>query len=459
MKIHILGIGGTFMAGLAVLAKQLGFEVSGSDEKVYPPMSTQLQDQAILLKEGYQIQHLKPPPDCVVIGNVIRRDNPVVEYILNEKLNFISGPQWLYETILKKKRVIAISGTHGKTTTSSLVAHIFEQAGLNPGFLIGGIPENFGISARITESPFFIIEADEYDSAFFDKRPKFMHYYPESLIINNIEFDHADVFSDLESIQTQFHYLVRTVPSKGCIVVPAKEKVVDEVLARGCWTPNISFGLCLGDWQAKKMNEEGSQFHVFYKNQFYGEVNWNLIGMHNVKNALAALAVAEYLGISKNKVLEALHSFRNVKRRLEVKGVERGITVYDDFAHHPTAIETTLSGLRARIGEQRLIVLLELGSYSMKAGVHKDSLIPALAQANEIYFLRPSKKMWDIETSVNQLNVPHAIFNSVEEMISTILPRLRSQDHVVAMSNSAFEDVHEKLLLALRSGASKVVIG
>lgn len=450
MKIHILGICGTFMAGVAVLAKQLGFEVEGSDEKVYPPMSTQLMKQGITLKEGYSAEHLNPPPDQVIVGNVIRRGNPAMEYVLNQKLNFISGPQWLAETLLKTRRVIAVSGTHGKTTTSSLVAHILDFAGLNPGFLIGGVPENFGVSARVTDSPFFVIEADEYDSAFFDKRSKFIHYRPELLIINNLEFDHADIFPDLKAIQTQFHYLVRTVPGRGCIVVPEQDDIVQAVLAQGCWTPTMTFGIRQGEWQARQMQEDGSRFHVFHHEQNCGEVQWNLLGLHNVKNALAAIAIAHQAGVDSQIAIAALSAFRNVKRRMEVRGVERGVTVYDDFAHHPTAIATTVAGLRARIGKQRLIALLELGSYTMCTGVHQDTLASSLTEVDEAYFLRPAQATWDVDRMANSLTIPHAIYNSVDEMIQGLLPKLKTQDHVLAMSNSSFGNLHEKLLQALK---------
>lgn len=453
MKIHILGICGTFMAGVAVLAKQLGYEVEGSDEKVYPPMSTQLREQGIVLKEGYDAAHLQPAPDVVVVGNVVRRGNPAMEYVLNEKLNFISGPQWLAETILKNKRVIAISGTHGKTTTSSMVAYMLEYAGLNPSFLIGGVPENFGVSARLTDSPFFVIEADEYDSAFFDKRSKFIHYRPEFLIINNIEFDHADIYPDLKAIQTQFHYLVRTVPSKGLIVVPWQDELVKAVLDQGCWSPTATFGVQQGDWQAREVAADGSRFQVFHRDIFCGEVNWHLLGLHNVKNALAAMAVASQAGVKPQQAIAALAEFRNVKRRLEVKGVEQGVTVYDDFAHHPTAIETTVAGLRARIGKQRLIALLELGSYTMRTGVHQATLAPALNQVDEAYFLRPAQATWDVDAMANELSMPHAVYNSVDEMIAAVLPKLKAQDHVLAMSNSSFGGLHEKLLRALRESS------
>lgn len=450
MRVHILGICGTFMAGIAVLAKQLGFTVEGSDEKVYPPMSTQLREQGITLIEGYSAEHLNPPPDQVIVGNVIRRGNPAMEYVLNQKIPFISGTQWLAETLLQKRRVIAVSGTHGKTTTSSMVAYILEFAGLNPGFLIGGVPENFGVSARVTDSPFFVIEADEYDSAFFDKRSKFIHYRPELLIINNIEFDHADIFPDLKAIQTQFHYLVRTVPSNGSIVIPDQDELVQQVLAQGCWTPTMTFGIQQGEWQARHMQEDGSLFQVFHNDDNCGEVNWALLGLHNVKNALAAIAIASKAGVKPEVAIRALTEFRNVKRRMEVKGVAQGITVYDDFAHHPTAIETTVGGLRARIGKQRLIALLELGSYTMRTGVHQATLAAALKEVDEAYFLRPANATWDIDGMANSLTIPHAVYNSVDEMIQQLLPKLKSNDHVLAMSNSSFGGLHERLLAELK---------
>ncbi|MDH5183563.1 MAG: UDP-N-acetylmuramate:L-alanyl-gamma-D-glutamyl-meso-diaminopimelate ligase, partial [Gammaproteobacteria bacterium] len=374
MHIHILGICGTFMGGIALLAREMGHEVSGSDANVYPPMSTQLEEQGIRLMEGYDPSHLDPEPDMVVIGNAMSRGNPVVEYVLNRGLPYTSGPQWLAEHVLQGRWVLAVAGTHGKTTTASMLAWILEYAQLKPGFLIGGIPQNFGLSARAGEMPFFVVEADEYDTAFFDKRSKFVHYRPRTLVINNLEFDHADIFADLAAIQRQFHHLVRTIPAEGLIIHPQSETNVDEVLAQGCWTPLESFDLAAGNWQANKLSSDGSRFEVWLEGKVLGEVDWALMGDHNVNNCIAAIAAARHAGVPVEHAINAMAEFENVKRRMEVRGEVNGVTVYDDFAHHPTAISTTLDGLRQRVGEQRIIALLEPRSNTMRMGVHKQEL-------------------------------------------------------------------------------------
>ena len=363
MRIHILGICGTFMAGIAMLAKQAGHDVSGSDQNVYPPMSTQLQEQGITLLQGYDPAHIDASVDYVIVGNVIRRGNPAMEYVMEQRIPYVSGPEWLAKHVLQNRRVLAVSGTHCKTTTTCMLAWVLDAAGLHPGFLVGGVPENFGVSARIGQEPFFVIEADEYDSAFFDKRSKFIHYRPEVLILNNLEFDHADIFADLEDVTRQFHYLIRTVPANGRIVYHAQDVNLHTLLDKGCWTPLITFGDADAQWQAKLIKEDGSCFDVYQGGVLAGRVTWHLVGLHNVNNALAALAVAVHVGVPVHSAISALAIFENVKRRLEIKGRVNGVTIYDDFAHHPTAIATTLAGLRAKVGKQaRIIAVLEFGS-------------------------------------------------------------------------------------------------
>ena len=357
MRIHILGICGTFMAGLAVLAKQAGHEVSGSDQNVYPPMSTQLASQGITLLSGYDSSHIDQDIDCVIVGNVIRRGNKAMEYVMEENIPYISGPEWLARYVLPHHFVLAVAGTHGKTTTSSMLTWLLECAGLTPGFLIGGVPENFGVSARIGGGRFFVIEADEYDSAFFDKRSKFIHYRPTTLILNNLEFDHADIFPDLAAIKQQFHHLVRTVPGNGQIVYCAQDANLRDVLQQGCWTPKVTFGHN-GDWQASLIKADGSSFQVSHQGIVIGDVHWDLLGKHNVENALAALAAATFAGVPSKEGVRALNSFKNVKRRLEIKGRVDNIVLYDDFAHHPTAIATTLAGLRANVGKAPIVFVL-----------------------------------------------------------------------------------------------------
>ncbi len=449
MRIHILGICGTFMAGIATLAKQAGHEVSGSDQNVYPPMSTQLESQGITLLNGYDPAHLDANVDYVIVGNVIRRGNPAMEYILDNKIPYISGPQWLAEHLLKKRWVLAVSGTHGKTTTTSMLAWLLEAGGLNPGFLIGGVPENFGISARIGQDPFFVIEADEYDSAFFDKRSKFIHYSPKTLILNNLEFDHADIFPNLEAIQQQFHYLIRTVPGNGRIIHHADDANLDELIQKGCWTPLVTFGGNKGQWQARLIKPDGSCFEVLHNEVPVGQVTWGLVGRHNVENALAALAAALHAGVSTKCAIEALGTFKNVKRRMEVKGVVNGITIYDDFAHHPTAIATTLAGLRARVGKDaRIIAILEFGSFTMRSGVHKDQIQHSLNDADIVICKRPEAD-WDLSNVLANFTQPTLLLDNVELIVGHLKSQLKSGDHVIVMSNSGFGGIHQKLLVNL----------
>jgi UDP-N-acetylmuramate: L-alanyl-gamma-D-glutamyl-meso-diaminopimelate ligase len=446
MHIHILGICGTFMAGVAVLAKEKGFKVTGSDANVYPPMSTQLQQQGIVLTEGYAEDQLSPHPDHIVIGNALSRGKqPVVEALLNQQLSYSSGPQWIAENVLRDRWVIAISGTHGKTTTTSMVTWILEFAGLAPGFLIGGVPQNFGVSARLGSGKHFVIEADEYDSAFFDKRSKFIHYHPRTLILNNLEFDHADIFADLEAVQIQFQYLVRTVPGNGLIIVNQDDENINQVLVRGCWTSITTFAEKNAEWQMGETNLDNSEFEVIYQGKVQGKIKWNLLGKHNSYNALAAIAAAHHAGVSIATAINALAEFKNVKRRLEIRGEKRGIIVYDDFAHHPTAIATTLAGLRARVGQEKIIAVLECASNTMRMGVHRDHLAPSLQNADEILFLRPSND-WGIDAVAQQLPQEHHVFDRVEDIMNHLVIHSKAGNHILLMSNGSFGGLPEKLL-------------
>lgn len=451
MHVHILGICGTFMGGIALLAKQQGHHVTGSDANIYPPMSQQLLEQGIELFDGYDLKHLESKPDQIIVGNVMKRGMPIVEYILNEGLPYISGPGWLRENILKDRWVLAVSGTHGKTTTTSLLAWILEACGLNPSFLVGGVPENFGISARLTDSPFFVIEADEYDSAFFDKRSKFIHYRPRTLIINNLEFDHADIFENLADIQKQFRHLIRIVPSEGLVIAPSEDQAVAEVLQKDCWTPVTHFSLeeqtC---WNTKSLAPDGSHFEIYDQLNKHAEVTWNLIGQHNVKNALAALLAAQHAGVPLEQGCAALKSFKNVKRRLEILDCIHGVTIYDDFAHHPTAIDTTLKGLRSKVKNERIIAVLELGSYTMRTGVHQHRLAASLLEADKIIFLKP-QEAWGLEAVVKELPNSAQIINDVDSIISYLLEMQQAGDHIVIMSNSGFGNIHPRLLQKLRA--------
>jgi UDP-N-acetylmuramate: L-alanyl-gamma-D-glutamyl-meso-diaminopimelate ligase len=445
MHIHILGICGTFMGGIAVIARQAGHKVTGCDANVYPPMSTQLQAQGIELIEGFDAGQVNLKPDLFVIGNVVTRGNPLMEEILNRGLAFISGPQWLYENVLRGKWVLAVAGTHGKTTTTSMLAWVLEHAGLEPGFLIGGIPLNFGVSARVTASSFFVIEADEYDTAFFDKRSKFVHYQPRTAILNNLEFDHADIFPDLGAIETQFHHLVRTVPGNGLIVANGSEESMRRVLARGSWSKVEWLGTAEG-WQANSRDEHA--FDVTFEGKPFGTVNWELLGEHNRSNALAALAGARHAGVPIANGIEALGEFRNVKRRLEVRGTVNGITVYDDFAHHPTAIQTTIAGLRSKVRAARILAVLEPRSNTMKMGVMKDALAGSLADA-ELVFCYSAGLGWDAQTVLAPLGAKLKSFEDLGALVAAVAGAARTGDHVLVMSNGGFGGVHAKILEAL----------
>ena len=445
MHIHILGICGTFMAGIASLARELGHRVTGSDNHAWPPMSDQLAGMGIDVLEGYEPSHLDPAPDCVVIGNVLSRGNPAVEHVLNHGLPYFSGPGWLAEYVLKGRWVLSVSGTHGKTTTSSMVAWILEYAGKSPGFLIGGVPRNFGISARLGELPFFVIEADEYDTAFFDKRSKLVHYRSQTVVINNIEHDHADIFPDIDAILQQFHAFLRITPSQGLILAPHKDPVVETLLAKGCWTPTQTIGQH-GDWRAEKLVISGGLFEVYNKNQERSRVNWNLIGDHNVTNALGAIAAAHHAGVPVEIACDALGAFKNVKRRLEIVGSARGVTVYDDFAHHPTAIELTLKGLRAKVGTDRIIAVLEPRSNSMRLGLHQNSLGNSLRHADIVWILEPADLPWDIGKMAESMDGRCRVEQEVNNIILGIGATMRKNDHILIMSNGDFGGIHQKLL-------------
>jgi UDP-N-acetylmuramate: L-alanyl-gamma-D-glutamyl-meso-diaminopimelate ligase len=450
MHIHVLGICGTFMGGIALLARALGHQVSGSDANVYPPMSTQLAAAGIHLCEGYRPEHLQPPPDCVLVGNAMSRGNPAVEYLLDSGLPYVSGPQWLAEHVLHDRWVLAVAGTHGKTTTSGMLAWILEAAGLDPGFLIGGVPQNFGISARLGTSPYFVVEADEYDTAFFDKRSKFVHYRPRTLVINNIEFDHADIFDDLAMIQRQFHHLLRTVPGRGRVLVPVADPAVDEVLAMGLWTPSETFGVSApAYWHCADRHADSSDFAVFAGDRPAGRVRWELLGEHNVNNALAALAAAHHAGVPASQGVAALAGFRNVKRRLELFAEVAGVRVYDDFAHHPTAIRTTLAGLRQRVGGERIVAVLEPRSNTMRLGVHSEHLGQALQAADQVVFYAPASLRWDARPLQQELGARGMVLDSVGEIVERLAERLRPGDHVLVMSNGGFEGIHPRLVTAL----------
>jgi UDP-N-acetylmuramate: L-alanyl-gamma-D-glutamyl-meso-diaminopimelate ligase len=454
MRVHILGIGGTFMGGIALLARELGFDVDGSDRNVYPPMSTQLADHGIRLYEGYRPEHLEPAPDLVVIGNALTRGNPAVEHVLDRGLDYASGPDFLARHVLKDRWVLAVAGTHGKTTTSSMLAWILEYAGLKPGFLIGGAPLNFSGSARLGDAPFFVVEADEYDSAFFDKRSKFVHYRPRTLVMNNLEFDHADIFPDLAAIRRQFHHLVRTVPGKGLIITPAGDAELDSVLAAGCWTPTEHFradgAADAAHWWTRPLSASGSEFAVMHGSTEMGAVRWQLSGRHNIHNALAAIIAARHAGVPPAEAIAALGEFLNVKRRLELRGTVGGVTIYDDFAHHPTAIAATLEGFRHSVGPARIVAVLELRSNTMKMGVHKELLAPALAQADEVILYQTPDLGWPLQEVADAIGPRCRVLDRVQSIIDHLVAHSRSGDHILIMSNGGFENIHQRLLEALQ---------
>jgi UDP-N-acetylmuramate: L-alanyl-gamma-D-glutamyl-meso-diaminopimelate ligase len=448
MRLHILGICGTFMAGVAVLAGEKGFVVSGSDANVYPPMSSYLSEQGISIFEGYDdLKQFSPRPDLVVMGNTMKRGNPCVEYVLNKGIRYISGPQWLAETILQGRHVLAVAGTHGKTTVTSLLSWILDYAGLNPGFLIGGIAKNFKTSARLGNPPFFVIEADEYDTAFFDKRSKFIHYHPRTLILNNLEFDHADIFSDLNAIKLQFSHLLRTVPSEGLIICPEEDKNLRTVLSKECWTPIEYTGITSG-WYTKLIKPDARQFRIHFKDKLEGEINWQLLGKHNVANALSAIVAANHVGVKPDIAIAALNQFQGIKRRLEIYTQINQITLYDDFAHHPTAIASTLAGLRKHVGKKRILVILQCTTHTMRSGAYSQTLGPALKEADKVWLIQ-TEPNGNIAESVQAATIPIQICHSDSGLIEALTKEVKPGDHIVIMSNRGSDTLHKNLVNAL----------
>ena len=456
--IHIIGIGGTFMGGLAAIAKEAGFKVTGCDAKMYPPMSTQLEALGIGVHEGFDAAQLDAfPADVYVIGNVAKRGMEVIEAVLNRGLPYVSGPQWLAENVLQGRWVLGVAGTHGKTTTASMLAWVLEYAGLAPGFLIGGVPQNFSVSARLpqaprqdphSQSPFFVIEADEYDTAFFDKRSKFVHYRPRTAILNNLEYDHADIFPDLAAIQTQFHHLVRTVPAEGLIVCNGVEHNLQDTLDKGCWTPVEKFGVQQG-WQVANVAADGA-FDVLKDGEKVGQIAWELMGEHNRLNALAVIAAARHAGVDIATACEALSAFKNVKRRMEVKGTVNGVTVYDDFAHHPTAIATTVAGLRHKVGQARILAVLEPRSNTMKLGTMKAALPASLAEADQV-FCYAGGVDWDVAEALAPLGDKLHVGTQFDDFVTQIVQAAQAGDHILVMSNGGFGGIHDQLLTQLAS--------
>ncbi len=465
MHVHILGIGGTFMGGVAAIAKAAGYRVTGADLNVYPPMSTQLEALGIEFVQGYGAEQLDPRPDIVVVGNALSRGSPVVEAMLDRGLPYTSGPEWLAGQVLREKHVIAVAGTHGKTTTTAMLTWILEEAGLAPGFLIGGVPSNFDSTARLGAGRFFVIEADEYDTAFFDKRAKFVHYRPRTAVLNNLEYDHADIYADVAAIRRQFNQLLRTVPGAGRIIVNGEDAELASTLSMGCWTPRETFALARAggeergaergagaDWSAQIVpGSAAARFAVHLRGEAVAEVNWPLLGEHNVMNALAAMAAARHAGVAPARAAQALNAFRGVKRRMEIRGVVGGVTVYDDFAHHPTAIESTLRGLRARVGGARIVAVLEPRSNTMKLGVHREQLAPALALADRAWFLNSGDLGWDLPAAVAAMGDRARFAAGVDALVKGLADDSRPGDHLLVMSNGGFGGLHDKLLAALRA--------
>ncbi|UTA48687.1 UDP-N-acetylmuramate:L-alanyl-gamma-D-glutamyl-meso-diaminopimelate ligase [Simiduia sp. 21SJ11W-1] len=456
MHVHILGICGTFMGSLAQLAKAQGHRVSGCDANVYPPMSDQLMQAGIDVIEGFAPSQLTPAPDLVVVGNAMSRGNPVVEALLETTIPYTSGPQFLRDHLLDERWVLAVAGTHGKTTTSAMLAWVLEYAGMAPGFLIGGVPANFGVSARLGDSPFFVVEADEYDSAFFDKRSKFVHYRARTCILNNLEFDHADIFPDLAAIERQFHHLVRTVPAHGRIIAPAADANLARVLTQGCWSEQQSTGASgsAAHWQYTLLDEAGSHFRVSHQGEAVGEVHWPHTGLHNVQNGLAAVAAAHHVGVTPDVALAALNGFAGVKRRMELLGEVDGCRVYDDFAHHPTAIKTTLAGLRAKVGEAPIVAVVEPRSNTMRAGVHRASLAAAASDASRVIWFQPPGVDWDLHTVAGESGVPAEVVADHQALVERLVALAAPNSHIVIMSNGGFGGVHQRLMHALQNRES-----
>ena len=460
MHIHILGVCGTFMGSLALIARELGHSVSGSDKNVYPPMSTQLSNAGIDLYEGYDEKQFTleggKEPDLVIIGNAMSRGNPAVEYCLNQGLAYTSGPQWLAETVLKDRWVLAVSGTHGKTTTTSMLAWVLEDAGLQPGYLIGGVPANFEVSARLGESPFFVIEADEYDSAFFDKRSKFVHYRPRTAVLANLEFDHADIFNSLADIQKQFHHLVRTIPAQGKVLCSGDAPALVEVLEQGCWSEVESLGVTIDGrdkedtWRSEKQNPQASVFNVLLNNDVVGVVKWELEGEHNMRNALAAIAAARHAGVKPAQAISSLNTFLGVKRRMENLGEVKGKTVFDDFAHHPTAIKTTLSARKQKNTGKKLIAVIEPRSNTMRMGTHRDALNSCVEDADEVYWYQPENAQWDMAEIIENSKARAHLFHNTQGLVEALCSIEGAAD-IIIMSNGGFDSIHKKLLSALES--------
>jgi UDP-N-acetylmuramate: L-alanyl-gamma-D-glutamyl-meso-diaminopimelate ligase len=455
MHVHILGIAGTFMGGIAALAKAAGHRVSGADLNMYPPMSTQLAGLGVQLIEGWDPGQLEPAPDIVVVGNVLSRGNPVVEAVLERGIPYTSGPQWLAEHVLAGRWVLGVAGTHGKTTTASVLAFLLDRAGRAPGFLIGGIASDFGVSARAGLAPFFVVEADEYDTAFFDKRAKFVHYHPRTAILTNLEHDHADIYSDVASIRRQFHHLVRTVPGNGRLIVNGDDEQLAQTLAMGCWTPVERFGHALADGvRLRALNADWTSFAIEADGATVEVADSPLLGRHNAENIVAAMLAARHAGVALADSAVALPHFQGVKRRLEVRGIVRGVTVYDDFAHHPTAIAATLGALRARLGDARLLAVLEPRSNTMKLGVHKDALGHSLAAADRAYVFAPPGLGWDVRSSIAPCGDRAEVWGDLDELCSAIVRAACTGDHIVVMSNGGFGGLHERLLKSLAATGS-----
>ena len=459
MHIHILGICGTFMGSLAIIAKQLGYTVSGSDVNVYPPMSTQLEMAGIELMSGYSVDHLFPMPDQIIVGNVMARGNEVAEYLLNNHIPYTSGPAWLHDHVLQDRWVLAVAGTHGKTTTSSMLAWILESAGLKPGFLIGGVPENFDYSSRLGDSKYFVIEADEYDTAFFDKRSKFIHYCPHTLVLNNLEFDHADIFDDLDAIKRQFHHLLRILPSDGKLIINHDDQDIKDVIDMGCWTPIESFSTksSTASWFAGDIDLQKSQFTLQQNEKLRGVGALELFGRHNIANGIAAIAAAQHAGVYVEDALQALTTFAGVKRRLEHKGTFNNISVYDDFAHHPTEIAATVSAFKDQRPEGRIITIFEPRSNSMRLGIHVDQLAKAFDDADKVFIYEPSDLQWSIQDVTNNIKPDSKIFSSVDDIILDLLNEIKSGDNVLILSNGSFDGLSTKLVLQLSSRESNVL--
>ena len=452
-KIHILGIAGTFMGGVAALARELGHEVHGSDQAIYPPMSTQLEQLGIALDPGYRATSVAADCDEVIVGNALSRGNPAVEAVLDAGQRYISGAQWLSEQVLPGRDTLAVAGTHGKTTTTTILTWLLQAAGREPGFLIGGVAEDFGVSARLGGGRAFVVEADEYDTAFFDKRSKFVHYRPLVAILNNLEYDHADIFPDVAAIQRQFHHLVRTVPARGRLIVNGEDAYLAQVLAMGCWTPVERFGFDPSlEWHAELVNADGSAFVVHHRGTRVGEVRWPLLGRHNVLNGLAALAAAHAVGVELSTVIPALARFRSVKRRLEVIGQAQDITVYDDFAHHPTAIHTTLEGLRAKVGAARIVVAMEPRSNSMRLGAHAEALAPSLDLADAVVFLHRPELAWDAAGVIAAVRGQAHAVPDTDALLARLGGIAAPGDHVVFMSNGGFDGAPRRFLAQLQQG-------